>query len=76
MIISYFVDDGQGADTGGIYAKLTDSSQYTGAHKHRFDKTGHGKGLAGRDSVNKGGVGKHRGGDVNDLSQITRPNLS
>lgn len=37
-----------------IFDKLTDSSQYTGAHKHRFDACGHGRGLAGRESVSKG----------------------
>lgn len=36
-------------------AKLTDASMYTGAHKERFDEEGHGKGLAGRDSVATGG---------------------
>ena len=34
------------ADTSsGIYAKLTDSSQYTGAHRSRFDAEGHGLGV-------------------------------
>ena len=39
---------------GNIFDRLTDSSQYTGAHKHRFDRSGKGKGLAGRDRVMKG----------------------
>lgn len=59
-------------------SKLTDSRLYTGAHKHRFDEEGHGKGIAGRDSVSKGaggGAGKYHGGAVSDLSQITRSNL-
>ena len=34
--------------TGGIYSKLTDTSLYTGAHKERFDESGHGRGIAGR----------------------------
>ena len=34
---------------GNIFDRLTDSSQYTGAHKHRFDSTGKGRGLEGRD---------------------------
>ena len=33
----------------------TDSSGYTGAHKHRFDSSGRGRGTAGRDRVVKGG---------------------
>ena len=61
---------------GNIYDRLTDSSLYTGAHKHRFDKDGRGRGAAGRDVVSKGGIGgKYRGGAVQDLSQITRPGL-
>jgi len=39
---------------GNIFDRLTDSSQYTGAHKHRFDQSGKGRGLAGRDRVMKG----------------------
>jgi hypothetical protein len=59
-----------------IFDKLTDASQYTGSHKERFDKEGKGKGLAGRDSVSKGGVGaSYHGGAVHDISQIMRPNL-
>ena len=34
--------------------RLTDTSKYTGAHKHRFDETGHGLGIAGRDAPVKG----------------------
>lgn len=33
---------------------MTDTSKYTGAHKLRFDESGKGKGLEGRDSVAKG----------------------
>ena len=51
--------------TGGIYDKLTDTSQYTGAHVHRFDKDGHGRGKVGRTEAGK----------CADLSEITRPNL-
>jgi hypothetical protein len=66
-----------GSPTGkkSIFDKLTDHSQYTGSHKQRFDGDGKGKGLAGRDSLSKGGVGAYHGGAVNDLSQIMRPNL-
>jgi hypothetical protein len=45
---------GGGGGGGNIFDRLTDSSQYTGAHKHRFDQYGRGKGLAGRDRVMKG----------------------
>jgi len=58
-----------------IFDKLTDSSQYTGSHKQRFDADGKGRGLAGRDSLSKGGAGVYHGGAVSDLSQIMRPNL-
>jgi hypothetical protein len=34
-----------------IFDKLTDPTQYTGAHKHRFDSHGRGRGLAGRDAA-------------------------
>ena len=51
---------------GNIFDRLTDSSQYTGAHKHRFDSEGRGKGLAGRDRTAVGvgyvGTGTQYGG--------------
>eukprot|EP00198_Chlamydomonas_reinhardtii_P001216 XP_001690551.1 predicted protein [Chlamydomonas reinhardtii] len=61
-----------------IFDKLTDSSLYTGAHKHRFDASGNGRGLAGRDRVTKGHgfIAGAPGGSVADLSQITRTNLN
>ena len=34
--------------------RLTDTSKYTGSHKERFDESGKGRGLAGRDTVAKG----------------------
>ena len=34
--------------------RLTDTSKYTGTHKLRFDESGKGRGLAGRDSSVKG----------------------
>jgi len=37
-----------------VLSRLTDTRHYTGAHKSRFDESGHGRGLAGRDSVAKG----------------------
>jgi len=47
-----------------IFDKLTDTSQYTGAHKQRFNADGSGRGMAGRDSVAKAGV------DKKDLSNL------
>ncbi|GLC34524.1 hypothetical protein PLESTB_001251900 [Pleodorina starrii] len=65
------------AQHGSIFDRLTDTSLYTGAHKHRFDENGNGRGLAGRDRVAKGSgfIAGAPGGAVADLSQITRPNL-
>lgn len=40
--------------TEGVFSRLTDSSGYTGAHKHRFDDEGRGLGRDGRDRVAKG----------------------
>ena len=33
----------------GAVDRLTDTSQYTGSHKERFDDSGKGKGIAGRE---------------------------
>ena len=40
-----------------IFDRLTDTSNYTGMHKARFDSEGRGRGLDGRDPVGKGSVG-------------------
>ncbi len=40
--------------SGGVVDRLTDTKKYTGSHKERFDETGKGKGLEGRDSSPKG----------------------
>ena len=37
-----------------VLDRLTDTSKYTGSHKERFDESGKGKGLAGRDHTPKG----------------------
>lgn len=37
-----------------IYDRLTDPSTYHGTHKHRFDGSGRGRGLEGRDAPAKG----------------------
>ena len=34
--------------------RMTDTSQYTGTHKERFDDSGKGRGIAGRDAAAKG----------------------
>ena len=48
--------------TGGV-DKMTDASQYTGAHKERFDADGKGKGADGRvdKADNSGYVGNYKG---------------
>merc|ERR1712110_784642 len=48
--------------TGGV-SKMTDTSQYTGAHKERFNADGSGKGLDGRVDKfsNTGYVGNYKG---------------
>jgi len=60
-----------------IFDRLTDPHLFTGAHKHRFDKNGQGRGLNGRDYVGKGSGTRSRAnpGAVHDLSQITRSPL-
>ncbi|XP_005005719.1 tubulin polymerization-promoting protein family member 2 isoform X1 [Cavia porcellus] len=37
--------------TVGAVDRLTDTSKYTGSHKERFDESGKGKGLAGREET-------------------------
>eukprot|EP00128_Syssomonas_multiformis_P008092 Colp12_sorted_trinity150504_noHs@34669 len=34
-----------------VVSRLTDTSKYTGAHKERFDESGKGKGIAGRENL-------------------------
>ena len=38
----------------GLLDRMTDTSKYTGTHKQRFDESGKGRGLEGRESVAKG----------------------
>ncbi|XP_069488722.1 tubulin polymerization-promoting protein family member 2 [Ambystoma mexicanum] len=49
-------------NVGGV-DRLTDTSKYTGSHKERFDESGKGKGIAGRENVttNTGYVGNYQG---------------
>ncbi|KAJ3213605.1 hypothetical protein HDU67_002656 [Dinochytrium kinnereticum] len=65
--------DNNGGSKTAVFDRLTNSNGYTGTHKHRFNAAGTGRGLAGRDSIPKNGVGVYRGGDVKELSQILRP---
>ncbi|XP_049624639.1 tubulin polymerization-promoting protein family member 2 [Suncus etruscus] len=38
------------SNVGGV-ERLTDTSKYTGSHKERFDESGKGKGMAGREDI-------------------------
>jgi hypothetical protein len=68
------------ADSGvvTVFEKLTDSAQFTGAHRLRFDMNGKGRGLSGRDRMVKGkgteilplALSGHDG--VESLAQILR----
>ncbi|XP_066288573.1 tubulin polymerization-promoting protein family member 3-like isoform X1 [Branchiostoma lanceolatum] len=53
--------------TGGV-DRMTDTSQYTGSHKERFDASGKGKGIEGREdkAENTGYVGDYKGKDTYD----------
>jgi len=48
--------------------RMTDTSQYTGSHKEKFDETGKGKGIAGREdrTENTGYVGNYKGANTFD----------
>ena len=48
--------------TGGV-DRMTDTSKYTGSHKERFDESGKGKGIEGREDrvENKGYVSSYKG---------------
>lgn len=53
--------------TGGV-DRMTDTKNYTGAHKERFDESGKGKGIQGRENVteNSGYVGAYKGSGTFD----------
>lgn len=57
-----------GVANKNITDKMTDTSNYTGSHKERFDEDGKGKGADGRtDKVdNSGYVGNYKGKDTFD----------
>ncbi|KAG8596555.1 hypothetical protein GDO81_001965 [Engystomops pustulosus] len=50
------------AVTAGAVDRLTDTSKYTGSHKERFDESGKGKGIAGREELtdSSGYVGAYK----------------
>ncbi|XP_008582334.1 PREDICTED: tubulin polymerization-promoting protein family member 2 [Galeopterus variegatus] len=56
------------ATTVGAVDRLTDTSKYTGSHKERFDESGKGKGIAGREEVtdNSGYVSGYKGAGTYD----------
>lgn len=53
----------QKATTVGGVERLTDTSKYTGSHKERFDESGKGKGIQGREDItdNSGYVSGYKG---------------
>uniref|UniRef100_UPI00398ED3E9 tubulin polymerization-promoting protein family member 3-like n=1 Tax=Pristiophorus japonicus TaxID=55135 RepID=UPI00398ED3E9 len=59
------------ATKGGGVERLTDTSKYTGSHKERFDESGKGKGMSGREdiSVNTGYVGNYKGAGTYDKTK-------
>lgn len=52
----------QAVKTGAV-DRLTDTSKYTGSHKERFDESGKGKGMSGREDLHEdtGYVGGYKG---------------
>lgn len=58
----------QKATTVGGVNRLTDTSKYTGTHKERFDESGKGKGIEGREETtdNSGYVSGYKGAGTYD----------
>lgn len=58
----------QKATTVGGVERLTDTSKYTGTHKERFDESGKGKGIEGREDTadNSGYVSGYKGAGTYD----------
>ncbi|XP_027426320.1 tubulin polymerization-promoting protein family member 2 isoform X3 [Zalophus californianus] len=56
------------ATTVGGVSRLTDTSKYTGTHKERFDESGKGKGIAGREETtdSSGYVSGYKGAGTYD----------
>ena len=67
-------DDGTADALPAVFQRLLSPATFTGTHRARFDKQGHGRGAAGRDSVAKG-TGSvaltYRGGPNASLASIT-----
>ncbi|XP_067933213.1 tubulin polymerization-promoting protein family member 3-like [Watersipora subatra] len=60
-----------GVSKTGAVDRMTDHTQYTGSHRERFDETGRGKGLQGRQAsdasdASDGYVGNYRGSGTYD----------
>ncbi len=60
----------QKVKNSSVVDRLTDTSKYTGSHKERFDDSGKGKGLDGRDS-NAKGAGMAAGSVAGQASYVT-----
>ncbi|XP_059534712.1 tubulin polymerization-promoting protein family member 2 [Myotis daubentonii] len=62
------------ATTVGGVSRLTDTSKYTGSHKERFDESGKGKGIAGREerSENSGYVSAYKGAGTYDKKKESK----
>ncbi|XP_069701591.1 tubulin polymerization-promoting protein homolog [Periplaneta americana] len=60
-----------GVSKTGAVDRLTDTSLYTGSHKERFDESGKGKGIEGRENVaeDSGYVTGYKGKDTYDKKQ-------
>lgn len=58
----------QGGGDADVVKRLTDSSQYTGSHKSRFDESGKGKGIEGRKDIvdSSGYVGDYKNAGTYD----------
>ncbi len=58
----------KGVANKGNVDRMTDTSQYTGSHKERFDESGKGKGKDGRENIadNSGYVGNYKGANTYD----------
>ncbi|XP_063769504.1 tubulin polymerization-promoting protein family member 2 [Pseudophryne corroboree] len=61
------------AVSAGVVDRLTDTSKYTGSHKERFDESGKGKGISGREQEadTSGYVGAYKG--VGTYDQKKKP---
>ena len=64
-------------NVGGV-DRLTDTSKYTGSHKERFDESGKGKGISGREEVkdNTGYVGAYKGAGTYDKTHWVNPSVA